>query len=80
MGIYKKYCLQFQDNVFFLFLFSVYKMVYIMGVYNTLNISAVTVMKNSETLRFAPGHLKNKKMCMHAVKKLPYLLRCVPDQ
>ena len=33
----------------------------IMGVYNSLNISAVTVMKNSEMLKFIPDHLKTKK-------------------
>ena len=55
-------------------------MVDIMGVYNSLNISAVTVMKNPETLRFIPVHLKTKKMCKNAVKKFPYPLRYVPDQ
>ena len=36
----------------------------IMGVYNSLNIiSAATVMKNPETLRFVADHLKTKKMC-----------------
>ena len=27
-----------------------------------------------------PDHLTTKKMCKHAVKKLPYLLRYIPDQ
>ena len=45
-------------------------MVDIMGVYNYLNISAVTVMKNPEMLRFVPDHLKIEKMCKHAVKKI----------
>ena len=31
-------------------------------------------MKNPEMLKFVPDHLKNKKMCKHVVKKLPYLL------
>ena len=30
-------------------------------------------------LKFVPDHLKTK-MCKQAVKKLPYLLRYVPDQ
>ena len=33
----------------------------IMGVYNSLNINAVTVMKNPEMLKFIPDHLKTKK-------------------
>ena len=36
-------------------------------------------MKNSEILKFVPDHLKTKKMYKQAVKKLPYLLRYVPD-
>ena len=55
-------------------------MVDIMGVCNSLNISAFTVMKNPEMLRFIPDHLKTKKMYKHAVKKFPDLLRYVPDQ
>ena len=31
-------------------------------------------------LKFVPVHLKTKKMCKHAVKKLPYLLKYVHDQ
>ena len=37
-------------------------------------------MKNLEMLKFASYYLKTKKMCKHTVKKLPYLLRYVPDQ
>ena len=44
-------------------------MVDIMGAYNSLNISAVTVMKNLETLRLALDLLKTKKLCNHAVEK-----------
>ena len=40
----------------------------------SLNISIGTVMRNPEMLKFVLHHLKNKKMCKHAVKKLPYLL------
>ena len=44
------------------------------------SISIGTVMKNLEMLKFATDQLKTKEMCKHAVKKLPYLLRYVPDQ
>ena len=29
-------------------------------------------------LRFVPDHLTTKKMCNHAVKILPYLIRYIP--
>ena len=45
-------------------------MVDIMEVYKSFNISIVTVMENPEMLKFIPDHLKTKKMCKHAVKKL----------
>ena len=79
----KKYCLKFQsiqDDFFLHFRFSVYKIVDIMNVYKSLNISIGTVMKNPEMLKFVSDHLKTKNMCKHAIKKLPYLLRYVPDQ
>ena len=41
----------------------------------SLNISIGTVMKNPEMLKFVPDHLKTKRMCKHAVEKLPYLFR-----
>ena len=38
-------------------------------------------MKNPEMLKCVPDHLKTKRMCVHPVKKLPYLLlRYVPNQ
>ena len=43
-------------------------------------ISIGTVMKNLEMLKFVSDQLKTKEICKHAVKKLPYLLRYVPDQ
>ena len=55
-------------------------MVDIVGICKFLNISIGAVMKNSEMLKFVPDHLKIKKTCQHAVKKLPYLLRYVPDR
>ena len=54
-------------------------MVDIMDIHKSLNISIVTVMKSTEIIKFVLDHLKTKKMCKHAVKKLPYLLRYVPD-
>ena len=50
-------------------------MVDIMEVYKSINISIVTVMKNSEMLKFVPDHLKTKKMCKHAVKKIPFVIK-----
>ena len=76
----KKFGLKFhsiQDRPFFTNLFSVYKTVDIMDVYNSSNIAIVTVIKHPEMLKFFPDHLKTKAMCKHAVKKLPYLLRYV---
>ena len=55
-------------------------MVVIMDIYNSLNISTLTVMRNPEMLKFVTDHLKTKKICKHAVKKLPYLLRYFRDQ
>ena len=55
-------------------------MVDIMGIYKYLNISIGRVMKNQEMLKFAPYHLRTKKMRKHAVKNSPYPLRYVPDQ
>ena len=31
-----------------------------------------TIIKNPQTLRFVPDHLKCKNMCKHAVKKLSF--------
>ena len=53
---------------------------YCMGTYKSVKISIGTVMRNSKRLKFVPDHLKTRKMCKHAVKQLPYLLRYVPDQ
>ena len=55
-------------------------MVNIMDIYKSLNISTGIVMKNPEMLRFVPDHLKTKKMCKHAVKKITLSIRYVPDR
>ena len=31
-------------------------------------------------LKFFSGYLKTKKMCKHAARKLPFLIRRIPDQ
>ena len=49
-------------------------------IYVSLIINLGTVMKNPEMLKFISDHLKNIKVCKHAVKKLPHLLRYVSDQ
>ena len=51
-----------------------------MDIYKSLNINIGTIMKNPEILKFVPDHLKTKKMCKHAVKKLHYLLIYVPER
>ena len=40
-----------------------------MDIYESLNITIVTAMKNPEILKFVPDHLKTKKMCKHALEK-----------
>ena len=60
-----------------------YKMVdreYSMGVYKSVKINVGTVMENPKMLKFVPDHLKTKKICKHAVKKLSFLIRYGPDQ
>ena len=37
-------------------------------------------MKNPEMLKFVPDHLKTKKICKNAVKKLAFLLRYVSNR
>ena len=64
MGVYKNIVLNFSlfKIVFvLLFQFSIYKVVDIMDLYKSLNISIVTVMKSKEMFKFVPNHLKPKK-------------------
>ena len=51
---------------------------YSMGIYQPIIISIGAVMRNPEMLKFVPDHLKTKKMCKNAAKKLPFLIRYVP--
>ena len=53
---------------------------YSTNIYKSVKISIGKVMRNPETLKFVPDHLKTKLMCKHPVNKLPFLIRCVPDQ
>ena len=53
---------------------------YITKIYKFFKISLGAVMRNPEILKFVSDHLKNKKMCKHAYKTLPFVLRQVPDQ
>ena len=52
---------------------------YSTNIHKSLNVSIGTVMRNPEMLKFVPGHLKTKKICKHAVKKLLFLIRYAPD-
>ena len=54
-------------------------MVDIMNICKSLNINIGTVIKNLGILKFVTDHLKTEKMRKHAVKKILYLLRYVPD-
>ena len=82
MGIYIKILPSFSvyRKHFFYFLYSIYKIVSIMDIYKSLNISTGTVMKNPEMLKLVRDHFKMKEISKRAVKTLSYLLRYVPDQ
>ena len=45
-----------------------------------LKISIGAITKYPEILRFTPYHIKLKKMCKHAAKKMRFVIRYVPDQ
>ena len=64
---------------FFTLLFNIYKMVDNICTHKSININIGTALKNRGMLKLVPYHLKTRKMCKHAVKKLPYLLRYVSD-
>ena len=52
---------------------------YSADIYTSVKIYIGTVIKNPEILKFVLDHLKTKKMRKHAVKKLPFVIRYVPD-
>ena len=41
----------------------------------TLRINIREIIKDPELLSHVPDHLETKKMCKHAVKKLPFLIK-----
>ena len=41
--------------------------------YKSLKKGIGAIIKNPETLRLVPDHLKTKMMCKNAVKKLPFV-------
>ena len=53
---------------------------YNMDIYKSVKIRLGAVIRNPEKLKFVSDHLKTKTMCKHAVKKLPFLIRYVPDR
>ena len=53
---------------------------YSTNISKSLKISIGAVMKNPETLKFVPDHLKTKKMCKYTVKKLPFVIIYLLDQ
>ena len=53
---------------------------YSMIIYKSVKVSIGTFIKNPKMLKFVPDPLKTKKMCKHAVKKLPFLIRYVLDR
>ena len=60
-------------------MFSIYELFDFMDVFKSLDISIGTVMKNPEMIKLGPDHLKTKKMCKHAIKKLPSLGEKCPN-
>ena len=51
-----------------------------MDIYKSLIINIGIVMRFPEMLIFVPDHVKTNKMCKHAVKQLPSVIRYVPDR
>ena len=45
----------------------------------SLKISIGAIIKHPEMLRFVPDCHKTKNMCKNDVKKLPFVIRYVPD-
>ena len=47
--------------------------------YESLKISIGIIIKNAKMLRIVSDHLKTKKMYKYAVRKLPVVIKYVPD-
>ena len=52
---------------------------YNMVIYKFVKINIGIVKRNPDMLKFVPDHLKIEKICKHTVKKLPFVIRYVPD-
>ena len=50
-----------------------------MDICKSVKISIATVMKNPKMSNFVLDHLKTKKICKHAIEKLPFVIRYVPN-
>ena len=48
--------------------------------FTSLKINIGAIIKNPDMSRFVYDHLKTKKMCKHAVKKLSFVIKYVPDR
>ena len=48
--------------------------------YKTLKISTGDMIKDSRMQRFVPDHVKTKKTCKNAAKKLPFVINYVPNR
>ena len=69
-------------EVFFVFCLILYEIVdteYSLDNYKSSKLSIGAIIKNPKTLKFVPNHLKAKKMCKHAVKKLLFVKKYVPQ-
>ena len=51
-----------------------------MIIYKSIKISTGAVMNNLEIVKFVPDHLKTKKICEHAIKKIPFVIQHVLDR
>ena len=51
---------------------------YNMDIYKSVKINVEIEMRNPEMLKLVPNHLKTKKMCKHAVIKLPFITSMFP--
>ena len=53
---------------------------YNMDTYKSVKKSIGAVMRKTKLLKFVLDYHKTKKMYKYAVKKLPFVIRCVPDK
>ena len=50
------------------------------NIYKSFKVSIGTIMKNPKILKLITDHLRTKKVFNHAVKKMSFVIRYVPDQ